>query len=96
MLLRTLVWAGQANPSMLSHLTIFNVTLFHHFVRRPTKTIFYLEVIRNSGYETDQTSEFVLTLACMLVEPSYLYLREYPRVTYLSPAYVSLLSLAHP
>jgi hypothetical protein len=62
MLLRTLVWAGQTNPSMLSHLTIFNVTLFHHFVRRPTKTIFYLEVTRNSGYETDQTSEFVLTL----------------------------------
>lgn len=60
MLLRTPVWAGQTNLSMLSHLTIFNVTFF--LVRRPTKTIFYLEVTRNSGYETDQTSEFVLIL----------------------------------
>lgn len=31
---------------MLSHLTIFNVTVFHHFVRRSTKTIFYLEITR--------------------------------------------------
>jgi hypothetical protein len=60
MLLRTLVWAGQTNPSMFSHLTIFNVTLF--LVILPTKTIIYLRVTRNSGYKTDQTSEFVLTL----------------------------------